>query len=68
MVNQLIERAPKEIGKPVGALGIKRVLCAGEPGGGLPAFQAARARGIRGRGVRFHGWRLAQRRAVAREP
>lgn len=40
MVNQLIERAPGEIGKPVGALGIKRVLCAGEPGAGLPAFRA----------------------------
>jgi phenylacetate-CoA ligase len=39
MVNQLIERAPKEIGKPVGALGIRRVLCAGEPGAGLPAFR-----------------------------
>lgn len=40
MVNQLIERAPGEIGKPVGTLGIKRVLCAGEPGAGLPAFRA----------------------------
>lgn len=40
MVNQLIERAPAEIGKPVGALGIRRVLCAGEPGAGLPAFRA----------------------------
>ncbi len=39
MVNQLIERAPEEIGKPVGALGIRRVLCAGEPGAGLPAFR-----------------------------
>lgn len=39
MVNQLIERAPDEIGKPVGALGVKRVLCAGEPGAGLPAFR-----------------------------
>lgn len=39
MVNQLIERAPQEIGKPVGALGIKLVLCAGEPGAGLPAFR-----------------------------
>ncbi|MBB5046885.1 phenylacetate-CoA ligase [Rhodopseudomonas rhenobacensis] len=39
MVTQLVERAPKEIGKPVAALGIKRVLCAGEPGAGLPAFR-----------------------------
>ncbi len=39
MVNQLIDRAPKEIGKPVGALGIRRILCAGEPGAGLPAFR-----------------------------
>jgi phenylacetate-CoA ligase len=39
MVSQLIERAPGEIGKPVAALGIKRVLCAGEPGAGLPAFR-----------------------------
>lgn len=41
MVNQLIERAPAEIGMPVGALGIQRVLCAGEPGAGLPAFRAS---------------------------
>jgi phenylacetate-CoA ligase len=40
MVNQLIERAPSEIGRPVGDLGIKRILCAGEPGAGLPAFRA----------------------------
>lgn len=39
MVNQLIDRAPGEIGKPVGALGIRRILCAGEPGAGLPAFR-----------------------------
>ncbi len=39
MVNQLIERAPEEIGRPVGALGVRRVLCAGEPGAGLPAFR-----------------------------
>jgi len=39
MINQLIDRAPGEIGKPVGALGIRRILCAGEPGAGLPAFR-----------------------------
>jgi len=39
MVIQLIDRAPGEIGKPVGALGIRRILCSGEPGAGLPAFR-----------------------------
>lgn len=32
LLNQLIERAPAEIGKPVGALGIKTLVCTGEPG------------------------------------
>ncbi|MDR0529030.1 MAG: hypothetical protein LBG69_05425 [Zoogloeaceae bacterium] len=40
MVNQLIERAPDEIGKPVGALGIQRVVVCGEPGGSQPIFRA----------------------------
>ena len=39
MVNQLIERAPGEIGKPVGALGIEIVYCCGEPGGSQPIFR-----------------------------
>lgn len=39
MVNQLIERAPQELGKPVGALGIEIIYCSGEPGAGLPAFR-----------------------------
>lgn len=40
MVNQLIERAPGEIGKPVGALGIEIVVVCGEPGGSQPVFRA----------------------------
>jgi len=32
----LIEKAPKVIQKDVGQLGIKRIICAGEPGAGLP--------------------------------
>jgi phenylacetate-CoA ligase len=39
MVNQLIERAPKEIGKPVGALGIEIIYCSGEPGASQPIFR-----------------------------
>ena len=39
MVNQLIERAPKEIGKPVGALGIEVIYCSGEPGASQPLFR-----------------------------
>ena len=40
MVNQLIERAPDEIGKPVGALGIEIIVVCGEPGGSQPVFRA----------------------------
>lgn len=39
MVNQLIERAPGEIGKPVGALGIEVIYCSGEPGGSQLLFR-----------------------------
>ncbi|MDR0634166.1 MAG: hypothetical protein LBF91_04230 [Azoarcus sp.] len=39
MANQLIERAPAEIGKPVGALGIEILYVTGEPGGSQPAFR-----------------------------
>ncbi|MDR3212435.1 MAG: hypothetical protein LBT71_00730 [Azoarcus sp.] len=39
MVNQLIERAQGEIGKPVGALGIEIVYVCGEPGGSQPVFR-----------------------------
>ncbi|MDR0564275.1 MAG: hypothetical protein LBG78_04985, partial [Azoarcus sp.] len=40
MVNQLIERAPDEIGQPVGALGIQIIVVCGEPGGSQPVFRA----------------------------
>jgi len=40
MVRQLIERAPDEIGKPVGALGIEIVFVCGEPGGSQPIFRS----------------------------
>ncbi|MDR3054974.1 MAG: hypothetical protein LBU53_06170 [Zoogloeaceae bacterium] len=39
MVNQLIERAPGEIGKPASALGIEIIYCTGEPGGSQPVFR-----------------------------
>jgi phenylacetate-CoA ligase len=39
MVNQLIERAPKEIGKDVAALGIEIIFCTGEPGASQTAFR-----------------------------
>jgi phenylacetate-CoA ligase len=32
----LIEKTPKVLNKGVGQLGIKRIICAGEPGAGLP--------------------------------
>ncbi|MDR0736586.1 MAG: hypothetical protein LBF51_07130 [Zoogloeaceae bacterium] len=40
MANQLIERAPGEIGKPVGALGIETLVVCGEPGGSQAVFRA----------------------------
>jgi phenylacetate-CoA ligase len=39
MVNQLIERAPDEIGAPVAALGVEIVVCSGEPGASQPLFR-----------------------------
>ncbi|MDR3087146.1 MAG: hypothetical protein LBU45_04265 [Azoarcus sp.] len=39
MVNQLIERAPEEIGKPARALGIEIIYCTGEPGASQPVFR-----------------------------
>lgn len=40
MVNQLIERAPGELGVPVGDLGIEVIFCSGEPGASQPLFRA----------------------------
>ena len=39
LVSHLIERAPEEIGRPVGDLGIRIIFCAGEPGAGMRAFR-----------------------------
>lgn len=39
LVAQLIERAPGEIGKAVGDLGIEIIFCSGEPGVGIAAFR-----------------------------
>lgn len=39
LAGHLIERAPEEIGCDVGALGIKKVIIGGEPGGGIPAVR-----------------------------
>ncbi len=39
LVSHLIERAPEEIGKSVGDLGIRIVFCGGEPGAGVRAFR-----------------------------
>ncbi len=36
MAERLIEQAPKVIGADIASLGIKRILCCGEPGAGLP--------------------------------
>lgn len=37
----LVERAPDVLGRPASALGVEVVLCAGEPGAGLPAVREA---------------------------
>lgn len=39
LAQSLIERAPQEIGKDVGALGIRTLFCTGEPGVGIPAVR-----------------------------
>ncbi len=39
LISQLIERAPAEIGRPVGDLGIRTLVCTGEPGVGIAAFR-----------------------------
>ena len=39
LVSHLIERAPDEIGRPVGDLGIRIICCAGEPGAGIRGFR-----------------------------
>lgn len=36
LVEHLIEKTPEILGLPVERLGIKRILCAGEPGAGIP--------------------------------
>ena len=36
LVEHLIERAPGLIDKPVGELGLKRIVCTGAPGAGIP--------------------------------
>lgn len=36
LVEHLIEKAPELLGAPVADLGIKTILCAGEPGAGIP--------------------------------
>jgi len=39
LVTHLIERSESEIGRTVGSLGIETIICAGEPGAGLPAVR-----------------------------
>jgi len=43
LARHLIERAPGEIGTEVGALGLRKLLVGGEPGGGLPTTRQALA-------------------------
>ncbi len=40
LVEHLIEKAPDLIGAPVSSLGIKTIICAGEPGAGIPEVRA----------------------------
>jgi phenylacetate-CoA ligase len=58
----LIEEAPKLVGKPAHALGLRWFFCAGEPGGGMPEVRKALAAGFgakifdhTGGGHAFHG-------------
>ena len=39
LVEHLIDKAPEVIGADVGSLGIRRIVCAGEPGAGIPAVR-----------------------------
>jgi phenylacetate-CoA ligase len=39
LVEHLIEKAPEILGEPVGNLGIKTIICAGEPGAGIPEIR-----------------------------
>jgi len=36
LAEHMIERAPEILGEPIGALGIRIVICGGEPGAGIP--------------------------------
>ncbi|MBU2649720.1 MAG: phenylacetate--CoA ligase family protein [Bacteroidetes bacterium] len=40
LAEYLIEQAPKVLGKPVGELGFKALICGGEPGAGIPEVKA----------------------------
>ncbi|MCP4754872.1 MAG: phenylacetate--CoA ligase [Proteobacteria bacterium] len=40
LAEYLIEQSPKVLGKPVGDLGFKALVCGGEPGAGIPEVKA----------------------------
>jgi phenylacetate-CoA ligase len=54
LVEHLIEKAPEVVGVPVSELGIKTLLCAGEPGAGIPEVRA-RIEGAYGASLFDHG-------------
>lgn len=39
LAEHLIEKAPDVIGAPISSIGIKRIICAGEPGAGIPEIR-----------------------------
>lgn len=39
LAEHMIERAPEILGEPIAALGIKILMCGGEPGAGIPAVR-----------------------------
>ncbi len=51
LAEYLVDRAPAVLGAPLASLGIRQVLCAGEPGAGLPEVRARISEGFGGAGV-----------------
>ncbi len=39
LAEHMIERAPEILGEPIAALGVKILMCGGEPGAGIPAVR-----------------------------
>jgi len=51
LTEYLIEKCPNVLGKDIGALGIKILLCAGAPGAGIPSIRKKIEDGVIGHGI-----------------